>query len=64
MPRTDPHPTRERDDEGKPLAAPRTPTPDIQPADAGTPASGNTTPASNVMKQTSKTAAERGAREH
>ncbi|TWO68426.1 hypothetical protein FN976_22605 [Caenimonas sedimenti] len=64
MPQSDP-PARERDDDARPSAAQkRTPGPDVQPADAGTPASGNTgTPATPVMKQFSKTDAERGGRQ-
>lgn len=42
----------------------RTPSTDMQPEDAGTPASGNSnrgTPAEPAMKQTSKTQHERGS---
>jgi hypothetical protein len=63
MPESDPRPARDRDEDAKPTAArKRTPTPDVQPADAGTPASGNAgTPSTPVMKQPSKTDAERGS---
>ncbi len=43
----------------------QTPSTDLQPEDAGTPASGNNsrgTAAQGAMKQTSKTGAERGSR--
>jgi hypothetical protein len=46
-------------------AAPTTPGTDMQPEDAGTPASGNAnsgSPAAPVMKQFAKTDAERGGR--
>lgn len=59
MPQPDQNPTRERDDDVKPVAK-RVPAADVQPADAGTPASGNVSvPAAPVMKQHSKTEHER-----
>jgi hypothetical protein len=45
--------------------APKTPSTDMQPADAGTAASGNAnggTPAAPAMKQSAKTEAERGGK--
>ena len=62
MPQSDPRPGRDRDEDAKPSAArKRTPSPDVQPADAGTAASGNaSTPALPAVKQTAKTDAERG----
>jgi hypothetical protein len=64
MPQSDQNPAREPSPGAKPAAKPaakRTPAADVQPADAGTPASGNVSvPSEPAMKQTSKTDAERG----
>jgi len=54
-----PDPERPRAEPGK---APSTPATDMQPEDAGTPASGVGTAAEPGMKQTPKTPAETGSR--
>lgn len=60
MSQSDPKPAREQQQRDKPAARP-TPPADLQPADTGTPASGNpSVPTEPAMKQTSKTDAERG----
>ena len=58
-------PARDNDSTDDANGAPKTPSADMQPEDAGTAESGNTDRGSAVegaMKQTSKTPAERGER--
>ena len=67
MPNRDPRPEEKGRNPERPQAdhsEDRTPSTDLQPEDAGTPASGNSgsdTSAEPAMKQTGKTSAERGS---
>lgn len=60
MPANEDRPGPDREVRQQPPVAKPTPSTDVQPADAGTPASGNpSVPTEPAMKQTSKTDAER-----